>query len=101
MELLRKVPLMSDLSVSLLVVALLVLAAGTAAMATIGLVGVLSGKRLIVPCPGCGRWRFDRSGRGQTTLCMHCVHPAAFAWEPSVLHPHGQRVRPHRVGPHE
>ncbi len=71
----------------------LVLAAAMVAMIVIGLVGILSGTRLVVGCPQCGRWRLDATGRGERNLCMHCAHPGRFSWEPALLHPHRPRTR--------
>ncbi len=85
---------MADLIVPLTVTVVLVLAALVVGMIGVGLLGILSGTRVVVGCPQCGRWRLDVSGRGRPRLCMHCAHPERFSWEPALLHSH--RPRDHR-----
>jgi Zinc-ribbon containing domain len=83
---------MTQLVVSTTIVLVLVLGIAMVTMIVIGLVGILSGKRLIVGCPQCGRWEVDAAGVGPH-LCMHCAHPGRFSWEPALLHDHRVRQR--------
>jgi hypothetical protein len=83
---------MVELIVSVTLVLVLVSAAAMVAMIIVGLTGIISGSRVVVGCPQCGRWRLEKAARSQA-VCMHCAHPDRFAWEPSLLHP--RRTRPH------
>ena len=83
---------MLDVIVSVTVALVLVSAAAMVAMITVGLTGILSGSRVVVGCPQCGRWRLEKAAN-RRDVCMHCAHPDRFTWEPSLLHPHRPRTR--------
>ena len=82
---------MTDLILTGAVALVAVLGGAVVGMAVIGLVGVMSGTRLIVDCPGCGRWQRSRSERVES-VCWHCAHPRAFRWQPALLHRRGARA---------
>ena len=83
---------MSNLIIAVAVLLVLGLGAAVLAMLAVGMIGILSGRRLIFNCPTCGRWRLNGAGDGPGTSCLHCAHPERFRWEPTLLH------RPHKRG---
>lgn len=82
---------MENLILSVTLVVVLVLGAAALAMAGLGLVGILTGRRLLVDCPDCGRWRLDLSEKSGSRVCAHCAHPERFRWQPTLVHMHPPR----------